>query len=238
MKKHLPMILASFAIVSPVLVNAEEPTERLPLRGPVATTHNPIDTETYRNQVVKAYVKALKEKKYTLVLFSRSHHINPFAKRMVEKLKNPVLAEFSDQVVMCLCDPELDSSCEDLHTALEVNAYPSLFLIKTNREKIQVMVKIVGECETPVLNSVLTRELRKPIEDTGRYADNLVEEDREVRVDRNADLSISASKEFDTNIFRDRTFDAYMTALRENKYTLVLLSQEEQRVCGTHGTSS
>lgn len=226
MKNHLPMVLASFAIVSPVLVSAEEPTELLPRCSSVETTHTPIDTETYRNQVVKAYVKALKEKKYTLVLFSRSHQINPFAKRMVEKLKNPVLAEFSDQVVMCLCDPELDSSCEELHTALEVNAYPSLFLIKTNREKVQVMVKIVGECETPVLNSVLTRELRKAIEDTGRYAEDIAEQDREVTDDRNADLSISASKEFDTNIFRDRTFDAYMKALRENKYTLVLLSQE------------
>ncbi|MCA9212023.1 MAG: hypothetical protein KDB27_03085 [Planctomycetales bacterium] len=230
MKYRMSMVFAIIALMSSTIVTQADESASSDKQS--AAPRAPIDTETYRNQVVKAYVKALKEKKYTLVLFSKSHNVNPFAKRMVEKLKNPVLAKYSDRVVMCLCDPELDSSSSELHQELNVKAYPALFLIKTNREKVDVKATVIGEVETTTLNEVLTNVLRQPIDDVGQYAEDLPETKQNatssstVSSDSDETTSGAGTRTFDLNRFRNRLLDAYMTALHENKYTVVLLKNE------------
>ncbi|MCA9167687.1 MAG: hypothetical protein KDB23_08465 [Planctomycetales bacterium] len=189
--------------------------------------HRPIDTETYRNQVVKAYVRALQEKKFTLVLFSKSHHLNPFAQNMMEKLKSPRLAEFADQVIMCMCDPELDSSCSELQAALKVTAYPSLFVIKTHREKIEVMAEIVGECELEFLERTLRTALAQPIGNVGQYAEESPELHSSESAKRDSAANPGAVPVMDSERFRDHMLDAYMAALEQNKYTLVLLTSDD-----------
>ena len=110
---HSPKLsIVLFAIMlagHTVVLQAEEP-RLMDLIFPTVqlAEPNPIDTETYRNCVIKAYVQALQDGKYTLVLFSKHHRINPFAKRLAERLSDPSLAKYSDRVVFCLTDPGLD----------------------------------------------------------------------------------------------------------------------------------
>lgn len=122
-----------------------------------------IDTETYRNQTVDAYGKALAEGKYTVVLFSKSHHLNRFAKNLVLKIADRRLAKYSDSIIFCLMDPTVDKDAQGLHDALEVSAYPTLVILKTHRERIHVVGEVRGECELEQLDDLFYRVVRMPM---------------------------------------------------------------------------
>ncbi len=122
---------------------------------------DPIDIETYRNATVKAYVQALVEGKYTLVLFSKHHRMNGFAQRLAERLGDASLAKYSDRVVMCLTDPDLDDGGRDLANALEVNAYPTLVVLKTNHDVIHLTGQMTGEHELEAIDKFLGDSMKE-----------------------------------------------------------------------------
>lgn len=128
-----------------------------PLEAPKA-----IDTSTYQNRAVDAYVQALKEGKYTVVVISHHHDINPFAKRMVRNLSDPKLAKYANEIVMCLTDPEVDDGGKDLREAFQTNAYPALYVLRTDRRQLHIVGQMVGECEVEQIDRFLAKVLPLP----------------------------------------------------------------------------
>jgi len=124
---------------------------------------NPIDTDTYRNAAVSAYSHALRDGKYTVVLFSKQHRLNGFALRLAERLRDESLAKYSDRLVMCLTDPDLDDGGRDLADALEVEAYPTLVVLKTNRDQIHVTGQMIGEHELEAIDKFLQDSMKEPM---------------------------------------------------------------------------
>jgi len=171
---HLFAILAVImAIGQPVIGRADEhkPIDLnliLPIDVEELAKPNPIDIDTYRNATVSAYSQALRDGKYTLVLFSKKHRLNGFAQRLAERIEDPVLAKYSDKVVFCLTDPGLDDGGRDLADALKVNAYPTLVVLKTDRDRIHVTGQMIGEHDLEAVDRFLRNSLKLAAETTNK----------------------------------------------------------------------
>ncbi|MEZ6041881.1 MAG: hypothetical protein R3C20_15355 [Planctomycetaceae bacterium] len=166
----LAILAVIVAIGQPAIGRADEPRPIdlnliLPIDVEESAKPDPIDINTYRNAAVSAYCQALRDGKYTLVLFSRNHRLNGFARRLAERIEDPVLAKYSDKVVFTLTDPYLDDGGRDLADAMKVNAYPTLVVLKTERDRIHVTGQMIGEHDLEQVDRFL-RDSLKPAAET------------------------------------------------------------------------
>ena len=91
----------------------------------------PIDTKTYENRSFAAYMSALSQGKYTVILFHAGSY-DGFSRRIVKKMQSPKFAKHADRVVFSVADEDIDKGAMQLAEALGVVRYPTLVILKTN----------------------------------------------------------------------------------------------------------
>ena len=168
LSKFYAVLLATVLTGNLSTLQADEPQPFdlnliLPIDVEELAKPNPIDIDTYRNAAVSAYTRALREEKYTVVLFSKHHRMNGFALRLAERLRDERLAKYSDRLVVCLTDPDIDDGGRHLADALEVDAYPTLVVLKTNRDQIHVTGQMIGEHELEAIDKFLQDSMKEPM---------------------------------------------------------------------------
>ncbi|MCA9214646.1 MAG: hypothetical protein KDB27_16350 [Planctomycetales bacterium] len=131
-------------------------------KGITAQPPKPMDLTTYENRAFDAYTQALADGKYTLLLFSKHHHVNGFAKTMHQRLEDPELAIYSAYFVAALVDEARDEGGEKLAKALDIQRYPTVIVLKTHMDKLHVVGRIEGVFNTDDIDSVLRESLMDP----------------------------------------------------------------------------
>lgn len=126
-----------------------------------ATTPKPLDLLTYQNRAFEAYTKALAEKKYTLLLFSRAHRINAFGQKMEKNLGHPDLAIYSPFFVAALIDEDKDVGGKHLASALNIQRYPTVIILKTDMDRLHVVGRIEGVFGVDDIDRVLRESLKE-----------------------------------------------------------------------------
>jgi len=130
------------------------------LFGPL-TWPTQLDLETYRGNSWGAYETALKDKKYTMILFETDLCV--FCKNLAENLADERFAKYSDRVVVAISDGEKDEGARQLVEALGVVRYPTLVILKTNNENIHVAGRMEGEVSKEEIERVMIKAMEDPI---------------------------------------------------------------------------
>ncbi len=169
MKMH-PSRTALWILIAATLacrLGAQEPNSSSAAQR-TTTLHGQIDepklieTEIYRNNSFGAYSKALKESKYTVILF-RAGNLDPFSPRLFAKVHDPRLAQYSGRIRFSYTDEDLDEGAKQLVEALGVVRYPTLVVLKTNAENIHVAGRIEGEVTVDEIDRVFREAMKEPI---------------------------------------------------------------------------
>jgi len=130
------------------------------LFGPL-TWPEQLDLETYRGNSFGAYEAALKDGKYTMILFETEYC--GFCKRLAENLADERFVKYSDRVVVSISDGDEDEGARQLEEALGVVRYPTLVILRTNNENIHVTGRIEGEVTPEQIERVVKEVTEDPI---------------------------------------------------------------------------
>jgi len=121
-----------------------------------------IETEIYRDNSFGAYSQALKEGKYTAILFTAGE-LDPFSPRLLAKIHDPKLSKYADRLRFSYANEDRDKGAKQLVEALGVIRYPTLVILKTNSENIHVAGRIEGEVTVAEVDRVFRIATEKPI---------------------------------------------------------------------------
>jgi thiol-disulfide isomerase/thioredoxin len=120
-----------------------------------------LDLKTFRGDSFGAYKHALANKKYTIILFD-TEPCN-FCKKLIKSLESEVLAKYADRVVVSITDSKSDKGARELEVALSVARYPTMVILKTSKDTIQVAGRVVGGVSPSDLDRVIGSATKEPI---------------------------------------------------------------------------
>ncbi len=136
-------------------------TVKQPAKLKRSTRNRSLDLRSFRNDSFGAYMKALKEGKYTILLFSSDYC--GFCKNMDKKLEHPLIGKYADRAIFSVTDAEKDLGARQLEEALGVVRYPTLVVLMTNSKNIHVAGRIEGEVLVPDIDRIFRIAMKEPI---------------------------------------------------------------------------
>ena len=141
------------------LVQPKGAKPRSPRRA--ASEVDGLDLKTYRNNAFGAHQQALKQSKYTVILFDVS--LCTFCEKLIGKLSDKRFVKYSDRLIVSVTRGDVDEGARQLEEALGVVRYPTLVILKTNNKNIHVAGRIEGNVSIPEIDRVLRKATEQPI---------------------------------------------------------------------------
>ncbi|WP_425400391.1 hypothetical protein [Aeoliella sp.] len=118
-----------------------------------------IDVQVFRNRSFEAYKQALQDGKHTAILFHAGGE-DLFTPKMVNSLQSPLLAKYSNRLIVSVTNEKVDEGGKKLADAFKVVRYPTLVVLNTNRENLHVVGRIEGVIPVKEIDRVLSKSMK------------------------------------------------------------------------------
>lgn len=153
-------VVAAILLLVPVALSAAKP--------PVPNSKSPKPTVRFESDVLKAYRKAIREKKPLVICYycPRDRNKCTFCRKMRQSFRSAAFSEFANKVVFVEVELDgklksADKSAETIFRKLKLKDRPAVIMLDSDPKVLRSLMQLTGYFDTAKLYYYVRRAIEK-----------------------------------------------------------------------------